>query len=111
MKTNEIVIHKVKDWLKKEGKSYQWLAEQLAVGKALVGQLLSGERTLQPRHIKQLSVVMGISVKELLAQEQQQSHLTVQIRRNMSNRFSKRKLDALLFVIEDYVSLKEQVKE
>lgn len=111
MKTNEIVIHKVKAWLNKEDKSYQWLAEQLAVSKALVGHLLSGERTLQPRHIEQLAAVLGISVKELLAQEQQQGHLTVQLRGNTSNRRSKRELDALLFAIEDYIGLKEQVKE
>lgn len=111
MKTNELVIHKVKAWLKKEGKSYQWLAKQLAVSKALVEHLLSGERILQPEHIEQLAVVLGFSVKELLAQEQQQSHLTVQIRGNSFNRCSKRELDVLLFAIEDYVGLREQVKE
>ncbi|SOC21734.1 helix-turn-helix protein [Ureibacillus xyleni] len=111
MKTNEIVIGKVKDWLQQENKSYQWLADQLGISKALVGFMLSGERTLLPKRIEQIADVMGISTKDLLHYEElKQGPLTVQLRGNASNRRSKRELEALLFAIEDYVGLNEQVK-
>lgn len=108
MNTNEAVVSKVKNWLASEHKSYQWMADQLSVSKALIGHLLSGERTLQPKHIEQFANVLGLSVQELVKTEQQ-GPLTVQLRGNLSNRRSKRELDALLFAIEDYIGLKEQV--
>ncbi|MCL1697056.1 MULTISPECIES: hypothetical protein [unclassified Lysinibacillus] len=37
MKTNDIVINKIINWLEAEDKSYEWLAEQLDVSKGLVG--------------------------------------------------------------------------
>lgn len=46
MKTNEIVILKVKTWLEENGKSHEWLADELDVSKALVGHMLSGRRTV-----------------------------------------------------------------
>ncbi|WP_338754935.1 helix-turn-helix transcriptional regulator [Bacillus sp. FJAT-52991] len=112
MKTNEAVIRKMKAWLKEQGHSYQWLAHELGVSKSLVGHMLSGERTLLPKRIEEFARVMNVSVTELVKNEVAQSGpLTYQLRGKLSNRRSKRELDTLLFAIEDYVGLKEQVRE
>ncbi|ACA42249.1 hypothetical protein KQ41_06875 [Lysinibacillus fusiformis] len=111
MKTNDIVINKVKKWLEAEDKSYKWLAEQLGVSKPLVGFMLNGERTLKPERIEQLAKIMGITTKELVQSDAiKKDQLTVNLRGELSNRRSKRELDSLLFAINDYLGLKEQVK-
>ncbi|MGD2198443.1 helix-turn-helix domain-containing protein [Lysinibacillus fusiformis] len=111
MKTNDIVINKVIKWLVAENKSYQWLAEQLGVSKSLVGLVLKGERTLKSERIEQLAKIMGITTKELVQSEAtKKDQLTVNLLGELSNRRSKRELDSLLFAINDYLGLKEQVK-
>lgn len=111
MKTNEIVIRKVKNWCEQHKISYQMLADDLGISKSLVGHMLSGERTLLPKRIEKLADLMGISVTELVRDESfQTGQLKYQLRGATSNRRSKRELESLLFSIEDYVALKEQVK-
>ncbi|MGE7673138.1 helix-turn-helix domain-containing protein [Lysinibacillus sp. NPDC094403] len=109
-RTNEIVISRVKKWLELEGKSYQWLAEQMDISKSLVGFILKGERTLQPERIEQLAKIMNITPKELMQPEViKEDKLTVNLRGELTNRRSRRELDSLLFAINDYIGLKEQV--
>lgn len=110
MKTQEIVVTKVKAWLEAEGKSYQWLADEIGISKGMVGHLLSGNRVLQPRYIELLAKLMKLQLVELLQEEKKEKGLlTVYLRGTTSNRRSKRELDSLLFAIEDYVGLKDQV--
>ncbi|PJO44894.1 helix-turn-helix domain-containing protein [Lysinibacillus xylanilyticus] len=112
MKTNEIIIGKVQKWLEAEGKSYQWLSEQMDVSKSLVGFIMKGERTLKPERIEQLAKIMNITIKELMQSEViTKDKLTVNLRGKLTNRRSRRELDSLLFAIEDYIGLKEQVKD
>lgn len=109
MKTNEIVIVKVKSWLKENGKSHEWLADELGVSKALVGHMLSGRRTILPKRIEALSKVLDIPMKELLEDTSIQSErLTVELRGKTTNRRSKQEVEALLFAVEDYVGLKSR---
>ncbi|UXJ69487.1 helix-turn-helix domain-containing protein [Lysinibacillus fusiformis] len=111
MKTNDIVISKVIKWLKAEDKSYQWLAEQIGVSKSLVGLMLKGERTLKSDHIEQFAKILGITTKELVQSDTiKEGRLTVSLLGELSNRHSKRELDSLLFAINDYLALKEQVQ-
>lgn len=110
MKTQEIVANKVKVWLDAEEQSYQWLADELGISKGMVGHLLSGNRVLQPHHIELLAKLMKLPISELLqGEKKEEGLLTVYLRGSTSNRRSKRELDSLLFAIEDYVGLKEQV--
>ncbi len=112
MNTNEVVISRVQKWLGSEGKSYQWLAEQLDVSKSLVGFIMKGERTLKPERIEQLAKIMNITAKELMQSEViTKDKLTVNLRGELTNRRSRRELDSLLFAIEDYIGLKKQVKD
>ncbi|ANU28289.1 helix-turn-helix domain-containing protein [Planococcus versutus] len=107
MRTNEVVIEKVKIWLQENGKSHQWLAEELNISKALVGHMLSGNRTIQPKRIPELAKVLGMSVNELMEDSSLNSkRLVVQLRGTTSNRRSKQEVQELLFVIEDYLGLK-----
>lgn len=109
MKTNEVVIQKVKKWLQENGKSHQWLAEELSISKALVGHMLSGNRTIQPKRIPELAKVLGLSVKELTEDSSIKSkRLVVQLRGSTSNRRSKQEVEELLFTIEDYIGLKSR---
>lgn len=108
MRTQEIVVKKVKAWLEAEGKSYQWLADELGLSKGMVGHLLSGNRVLQPQHIEQIARLMDTQVVDLLKDESREKGLlTVHLRGTFSNRRSKRELDSLLFAIEDYVGLND----
>lgn len=111
MRTNDIVIKKVNKWLEAENQSYQWLAEQLCVSKSLVGYMLKGERTLKSEHIEQFAKIMGITTKELIQTDAiKEDQLTVNLLGDLSNRRSKRELDSLIFAINDYLGLKEQMK-
>lgn len=106
MRTQEIVIKKVKAWLEAEGKSYQWLADELGLSKGMVGHLLSGNRVLQPQHVEQIANLLDIQVVDLLRDEStEKGLLTVHLRGTVSNRRSKRELDSLLFAIEDYIGM------
>ncbi|PRO66450.1 helix-turn-helix domain-containing protein [Alkalicoccus urumqiensis] len=107
MNTQELVRTRLKQWLEKENKSYEWLAEQLHVSKALVGHLLAGRRTFQPHHIEQTAALMNLSVSELLAREEK-GKLHVQLRGELTNRRSRRELDNVIFAVEDYLNIKEQ---
>ena len=108
MTTNEVVIEKVKIWLQENGKSHQWLAEELNVSKALIGHMLSGNRTIQPKRIPELAKVLGVSVKELTEDSSFKSkRLVIQLRGSTSNRRSKQEVEELLFAVEDYLGLKK----
>lgn len=111
MKTNEVVIKKVRKWLEAEGKSYKWLSEQMNISKSLVGFILKGERNLKPERIEQLAKIMNVTTKQLMQPEDvKDNKTTVKIRGEITNPISRRELDSLLFAIEDYVGLKEQMK-
>lgn len=111
MKTNDLVINKIINWLVAEDKSYEWLAEQLGVSKALVGFMLKGDCTLKSERIEQFARIIGITTKELVHTDAIiEDQLTVNLLGELSNRRSKRELDSLLFAINDYLGLKEQVK-
>jgi transcriptional regulator with XRE-family HTH domain len=110
MRTQEIVVKKIKAWLEAEGKSYQWLADELGLSKGMVGHLLSGIRVLQPHYIEKMAKLMNVKLVDLLQDESsERGLLTVHLRGSISNRRSKRELDSLLFAIEDYIGLKNQV--
>ncbi|MGO4546776.1 helix-turn-helix domain-containing protein [Paenibacillus sp. 2TAB23] len=112
MKTDEIIISKVKAWLDKEGKSYQDIANELNISKAMVGHVMSGKRVLQPYYIEPLAKLLNKQMSDLLQPEtQERGVLTYQLRGSTSNRHSKIEFDSLLFAIEDYVGLKEQLTE
>lgn len=105
--TNEIVSSKVKIWLEKNGKSHEWLAQELNVSKALIGHMLSGNRAILPKRVLDLSRILDVSVKELTEDNSLKSkNLTVQLRGTTSNRLSKQELEEMKFLIEDYISLK-----
>lgn len=109
MRTNEVVIEKVKSWLQENGKSHQWLAQELHVSKALVGHMLSGNRTILPKRVIELANIVGLSVKELTTDSSHGSkRLTIQLRGTTSNRKSKQEVEELLFAIEDYIGLKSR---
>ncbi|MCR8852867.1 XRE family transcriptional regulator [Lysinibacillus fusiformis] len=110
MKTNDIVVKKVRNWLKSERKSYLWLANQLGIKKSLVEIMLDGERVLKPVHIEHLAKIMDISIKDLLKLDvEKKENLTVNLFGELTNRRSRRELDSLLFTIKDYINLKEQM--
>ncbi len=108
MRTNTIVIDKVKAWMANNDKSHQWLADELNVSKSLVGHMLSGKRALLPNRIIELASLMGTSVEKLTkTPSSKQERMSVQLRGELTNRRSKSELNALLFAIEDYIRLKK----
>ncbi|WP_322924730.1 helix-turn-helix transcriptional regulator [Paenibacillus campi] len=108
MRTNEIVIEKVKAWMQEHDKSHQWLADQLHVSKSLIGHMLAGNRTLLPKRIVELANLMGVSVEQLTqSTSSEEKRCSVQLRGAVSNRRSKQALEELLFAVEDYIGLKK----
>lgn len=108
MRTNDIVIKNVQNWLRENDKSQQWLADELKVSRALVGHMLSGRRAILPERIEGLSKATNIPVKELVKDSSQSEKLTVQLRGQTSNRRSKQDLKSMMFAIEDYIGLKSR---
>lgn len=104
MKTNDIVINKIINWLVAEDKSYEWFAKQLGVSKVLVGFMLNGDCTLKSERIEQIARIMRITTKDLVHTDVIiEDQLTVNLHGELSNRRSKRELDSLLFAIKDYL--------
>jgi len=112
MKTNDIVINKIINWLEAEDKSYEWLAEQLGVSKALVGFMLKGDCTLKSERIEQFARIMRITTKELVHTDAIiEDQLTVNLLGELSNRRSKREgLNTLLFFITNQLKLAVHLK-
>lgn len=109
MNTQERVRTRIKAWLNEENYSYEWLANQLGVSKGLIGHMLAGKRTMQPHHMEQVAHLMDLSVSELLAQDNK-GQVTVHLRGTLSNRRSKRELENVIFAVEDYLGLQEQMR-
>lgn len=105
---NTLTLKKIKDELESQGKSYQWLADQLRVSKALVGHLLSGERKMKTERLSSIANALNVDVIDLLPNESihRSGPLHIQLRGELSTRKSKRALEVALFAIEDYVTMK-----
>ena len=111
MKTNDIVINNVQKWLDENNKSHTWLADELHVSKALVGDILLGRQMLLPKRIEQLTHILGMSMKELTRDKRVlQTVCTVRLCGEITTRAARRELDALLFTIEDYIALQKVLK-
>lgn len=106
MKTDDMVIKNVRQWLEENEKSHQWLADKMGISKALVGHMLSGRRAILPNRIEALSDILDIPMKELVKDVSQSERVAVQLRGQTTNRRSKQDLKSLIFAIEDYVGMK-----
>lgn len=108
MKSKEYVRLRIKSLLKEQGKSYQLLSEETGISKSLIGHMLSGERVIKPERLVLIAKALNIEVKELLKPDSsQEGPLTVVFRGELTNRKSKRDFEAVLYAIEDYVTLKQ----
>lgn len=109
---NQAAIVKVKSWMAENGRSIQWLADQIKVSKALMGHILSGERQFLPKRMVQVAGVMGITIEELLAPEQVvEKEYTLSLRGNADSRIAKRHLNILLNAIQNSRHLEKEYVE
>lgn len=102
IRVNQVAIDKIRAWLKKEGKSIQWLAEEIGISKSLMGHILTGKRQFLPERMSQVAKVMGITVEELIRREiEEEKAYTVSLHGKADSRVAKRHLNNLLYAIED----------
>lgn len=97
MNISSIVAIYVKDWLKVNEKSYNWLANELGVSKSLVQHLLSGARTFTSERILQVADVLGVSVEDLLKKKEEASGYSVQLRGKITTREGESALNNVIF--------------
>lgn len=108
MKSNEYVLHRIKSLLQEQGKSYQDLSKETGISKSLIGHMLSGERVMKPERLVTIAKTLNIEVKDLIKPNQTYDEpLQVIFRGELTNRKSKRAFAAVLFAIEDYVTMKQ----
>lgn len=109
MNANKIIVNNIQSWLRDNGKSQQWLAQEIGVSKALIGHMLNESRVIQPKRIVDLANALGLTVNELTSDaSMKEERMTVELRGTLSNRRSKMELERLKFAIEDYVGLKSE---
>lgn len=102
MNQNDMVIQKVKKWMEDNGKSTQWLADEIGVSKSLVGHILTGQRQFLPERIVQVAKVMGTTTAQLMEPEYtEEKPYTLQLRGKADSRVAKRHIKNMLFAIED----------
>ncbi|MDT3425204.1 plasmid maintenance system antidote protein VapI [Paenibacillus forsythiae] len=99
---NAVAIAKVRVWLEANEKSIQWLADQIAVSKALMGHILNGERQFLPKRMVQVANVIGVTTQELLTPDHtEEKEYTLSLRGKADSRIAKRHLNILLHAIEN----------
>lgn len=107
MKSNEYVLSRIKVLLQEQGKSYQDLSNDTGISKSLIGHMLSGERVMKPERLIAIAKALGTEVKDLVKGNETNEPLEVVFRGELTNRQSKRAFEAVLFAIEDYVTMKQ----
>lgn len=107
MKSNEHVLDRIKVLLQEQGKSYQDLSDDTGISKSLIGHMLSGERVMKPERLVAIAKGLGIEVKDLIKLNETNEPLEVVFRGELTNRKSKRAFEAVLFAIEDYITMKQ----
>lgn len=107
MNSNEYVLDRIKTLLQEQGKSYQDLSNETGISKSLIGHMLSGERVMKPERLVSIAKALGVEVTQLLKPIEKNGPLQVEFRGELTNRKSKRAFEAVLFAIEDYVTMKQ----
>lgn len=97
MNISSVVAKYVSNWLKQNNKSYNWLADELGVSKSLVQHMLNGTRNFTSERILKVAKVLGVSVDELIHEEQEAKGYTVQLRGKISTREGESALQNVIF--------------
>ncbi len=97
MSINRVVADYVTNWLKGNGKSYQWLADELGVSKSLVQHMVNGNRSFTSERIFQLSKIFDVSIDELIDEKQSTFGYAVHLRGEISTREGQSTLDHIIF--------------
>lgn len=106
MRSDNNTLMNVKQWLKETNHSQKWLAKEMEITPSLISQLFSGERRLQPNHIKKMSNITGISISDLAdSSDRKENQITYSLRGKLSNKDGERGLAQLLLDVEHYVHL------
>lgn len=102
MNRNDLIIRKVKNWMEENGKSLQWLADEMGVSKSLIGHILNGKRQFLPERIIQVAKVMETTTAKLMEPDYiEEKPYTLQLRGKADSRVAKRHIKNMLFAIED----------
>lgn len=93
--------------MQEQGKSYQDLSNDTGISKSLIGHMLSGERVMKPERLIIIAKALGTEVNGLIQVNETNDPLEIVFRGELTNRQSKRTFEAVLFAIEDYVTMKQ----
>ena len=88
--------------MEENGKSLQWLADEMGVSKSLIGHILNGKRQFLPERIIQVAKVMETTTAKLMEPDYiEEKPYTLQLRGKADSRVAKRHIKNMLFAIED----------
>lgn len=104
---NDIVVNRIKPILQLQGKTVQNLSEETGIQFIRVERLLADELRIHPNEIIKMAKALDTKVETLLACEHEHGPLQVILKGELTNRRSKRSFEAVLYAIEDYVTMKQ----
>ncbi|MBM6440724.1 helix-turn-helix transcriptional regulator [Lacticaseibacillus rhamnosus] len=105
-----LTLKLIQEWLKANGKTQAWLANQIGMSPALLSQVMNGNRKLQTKYMISTAKVMGIPLDQLLGTKTtDQSQPQIALRGHLSNRESKKQIDQLLLDIRHSVDLEATI--
>lgn len=104
---NDIVVNRIKSMLQLQGKTVQHLSEETGIPFIRVERLLADELRIHPNEIIKMAKALDTKVETVLAYQHEHSPLQVILNGELTNRRSKRSFEAILYAIEDYVTMKQ----
>ena len=105
-----LTLKLIQEWLKANGKTQAWLANQIGMSPALLSQVMNGNRKLQTKYMISTAKVMGIPLDQLLGTKTtDQSQPQIALRGHLSNLESKKQIDQLLLDIRHSVDLEATI--
>lgn len=113
MMNNQLIISNIQNWLNNNGKSQKWLANEIGITTALISLIFNQKRKLQTKYLISISKAINVSLEELTSSTNKRSEKEPQVllRGKISNEVSKKKIDQLLWDIENCVDLEVSVNE
>lgn len=95
-----------------QGKTQQYLAEQLGVSKQVMSKIISGAKAINVAEISKIANVLNVSVDSLLRVEMiQESKHNFSFMGQVRNEETKKKIEILQVVIDEILMLEEYADE
>lgn len=108
----EQVGSNIQNILNEQGKTQQYLAEQLGISKQVMSKIISGAKAINVAEISKIAAVLNVSADQLLDVENGQEPVhNFSFMGKVKNEETKKKIEFLQTVIEEILMLEEYADE